>query len=133
MVQGKMMEFYLGFYNMLEEKDLLRVKERGKCFVQGSSCLLDQPEFQNINAVKPLLRIFEDPEGLQQCFKERAYENVSITIGEENANPVLHHCSVVVNRCHVESGQVGTLALIGPRRMHYARMIFLLARIGRIL
>lgn len=107
-------------------------ERKEKVFVQGSSRLLDQPEFQDMNTVKPLFRIFEDREGLQRCLNVSP-KTVSVTIGGENGNPALKHCSVVTGHYRLENGRAGTLALIGPRRMRYSRMISLVVQMGRVI
>jgi heat-inducible transcriptional repressor len=123
-----MLSAHVGIVMVPEDK-----KERSKCYVQGSSRLLDQPEFQDMTAVKPLLKMFEDRRGLQQCFKGQDSQPVTITIGEENGNPVLRNCSVIAGRYRLEDGQTGTLALVGPRRMRYSRMVPLIIQMGRMI
>lgn len=109
-------------------------KERLKCFIQGSSRLLDQPEFQDMTAVKPLLKLFEDREGLERYLKgQYAPQPVSVTIGAENGSPVFRNCSVVAGQYRLENGRTGTLALIGPRRMRYSRMVPLVAQMSRMI
>ncbi len=106
---------------------------KSRCYVQGSSRLLDQPEFQDMTAVKPLLKIFEDRQSLQQCFQGTlAPQPVMVKIGEENGNPVFRGCSVVTGRYQTQGGKTGTLALIGPRRMRYSRVLPLISRMSQM-
>lgn len=118
----------VGIVVIPEEKN-----EKLKCFVQGSSRLLDQPEFQDMKTIKPLLKIFEDRQGLQECFKAHVSQTVSVTIGEENGNPIFRHCSVVAVCYAVEGSLTGTVALLGPRRMRYSRMVSLVAQMGQLI
>jgi transcriptional regulator of heat shock response len=46
---------------------------------------------------------------------------VSIAIGAENRLPELHPFSVLATRFELED-RYGYLAILGPRRMHYARL-----------
>lgn len=107
-------------------------RNKNRAFVQGSSRLLDHPEFQDTDSVKPLLKIFENREVLSECLPTGQTASVSITIGEENSVPALKQCAVVASRYSVGSGRTGVLALIGPRRMKYSRMVPLITRMGRM-
>lgn len=102
-------------------------RRKKRAFVQGSSRLLDQPEFQDAQTIKPLLKILENSEALQACLPV-GKESVSIRIGEENTAPEFKQCAVVAS-C-LNSEKLGTLAVIGPRRMKYSRMIPLMNRMG---
>lgn len=108
-------------------------RKKFRAFVQGSSRLLDHPEFQDTDSVKPLLKIFENRENLTACLPLSGQESsFSITIGEENAMQALKQCSIVASQYSTESGRTGVLALIGPRRMKYSRMVPLIVRMGRM-
>ena len=107
-------------------------RKRSRAFVQGSSRLLDQPEFQDTDSVKPILKIFENRENLSACLPLAGQESsFSITIGEENAMQALKQCSIVAAQYSTKSGRTGVLALIGPRRMKYSRMVPLIVRMGK--
>lgn len=108
-------------------------RKKNRAFVQGSSRLLDQPEFQDKDSVKPLLEIFENREMLPSCLPSAGQDSsFTITIGEENSIQALKQCSVVASRYSTESGRPGVLALIGPRRMRYSRMVPLIVRMGKM-
>ena len=108
-------------------------RKRTRAFVQGASSLLDQPEFQAPHSVQPLLKIFENRENLQACLPPSNQSGpFSIAIGEENSNQALKQCSVVASRYFMNSGRSGMLALIGPRRMKYSRMVPLIVRMGKL-
>ena len=108
-------------------------RKRTRAFVQGASSLLDQPEFQNTQSVQPLLKIFENRENLPACLPSANQSgSFSIAIGEENSIQALKQCSVVASSYFLDSGRSGMLALIGPRRMKYSRLVPLIVRMGRL-
>ena len=47
-------------------------------------------------------------------------------IGRENQNSALEDCSLITATYSVGADQVGTLAILGPTRMEYSRVISLL-------
>ena len=108
-------------------------RKRTRSFVQGASRLLNQPEFREIHSVQPLLKVFENRENLPACLPSGDQgSSFSVVIGEENSNEALKQCSVIASRYRINSGRSGMLALIGPRRMKYSRMVPLIVRMGKV-
>jgi heat-inducible transcriptional repressor len=57
---------------------------------------------------------------LDQCLDA---DGVQIFIGEESGYRALHDCSVVSSSYRVDDRRVGVLAVIGPTRMEYEKVI----------
>ncbi len=116
--------------------DAVRSQKKNKVrfFLQGSSHILDKPEFQqDLEPLRMLLKVFEEKMQFSDWLMERAPESgVSVSIGQENRFSGLQHCSVVVSRC--EGGESkSVMALLGPRRMRYSRAVSLVSRMSHIL
>ena len=109
-------------------------KPRRKVFVQGTSCLFDEPEFSRPGLLKSIFKVLEDHESLQACLeKTETRSRISISIGGENKAPELKPCSVLASH-YVSGGSCeGTLALMGPRRMRYSRLVPLVARMSALM
>lgn len=109
-------------------------KKGFRFFLQGSSLILDKPEFkQDLEQLRMLLKIFEEKSELSDWLMSRAPESgVSVSIGSENRCSGLQHCSVVVSRCETGESK-SVMALLGPRRMRYARAVSLVSRMSRML
>lgn len=104
-------------------EDLHRAK-RQRLFLQGASTLLEKPEFQDVQKIRTLFRIFEDKRKLMNWLSSHGPgEGVLITIGQENEPEVLHECSVISTSYGLGNKHLGTIAVIGPRRMKYSRTI----------
>ncbi|HFE52634.1 MAG TPA: HrcA family transcriptional regulator, partial [Bacteroidetes bacterium] len=74
---------------------------------------------------RKILELLENKEIIIQVLQEGEDEGkVSITIGEENQEELLRNCSLVTATYHVGSVR-GTLGVIGPTRMPYARVVAL--------
>ncbi len=107
---------------------------RYRIFIQGSSHLFDEPEFQP-SSLKAIFKVLEDPQSLQACLeKNESADGVSISIGDENFAPALKPCSVLTTRYRLSgSGEEGAVALMGPRRMRYSRLVPLVTQMGRMI
>jgi len=93
--------------------------------LSGQSQLLSMPEFEVIETVRSLYTAFEEKEELLKLVEqvERSEKGVKVFIGHEHALVNMDEVSVVLSRYEAEGRVLGTLGVIGPRRMHYDRVL----------
>ncbi len=93
--------------------------------IEGQSRLLDQPEFGSVEAIRELLRAFEDRERLVGLLDLAiAADHVQVFLGEETNRMVGCPVSLVAARYRGEEGEPGgALGIIGPQRMDYAFVV----------
>lgn len=98
----------------------------------GVSSLLAEPEFARGDAAQEILRAFEQPP-LAVELADAMLENpgVRIMIGDEAPWPALRRCAVVGTR--YGNGRGGALAVIGPTRMRYDRVIATIQYVGEVM
>jgi heat-inducible transcriptional repressor len=100
--------------------------ELGPLFVEGTSRILEQPEFEDVRRIKQLLLAFEEKakliEILGSCLQSSEV-GVQIVIGEENPSDEMRHCALVVAPLRYRSRVVGALGVVGPTRMEYDRAV----------
>jgi len=102
--------------------------------VQGSSRILEKPEFQSVEKVHIFLKALEEKEALAQWVTESAAESgVSVKIGRENKPEAFRSCAIVSARYSCPGGFSGTVAVFGPQRMKYARAVPIVFQISRII
>ena len=82
--------------------------------------MLKQPEFEK-DKIKSILEKLEDYEMVKKI--ESNDEGVSIFIGEDNE---FDKDVTVVKTSYKADGEEGTLAIIGPQRMEYDKVVTLL-------
>ncbi len=105
---------------------------RFRLILQGSSFMLEKPEFRDVEKMRRILKGFEEKAGFVEWLHERsAHSGVSITIGRENGPEAFQDCAVVSAPCAIDDQPAGTFAVIGPRRMRYSRMVSLVQYMGR--
>ncbi len=101
------------------------VEEPGEpTFLDGLRALLEQPEFTQGERILALLELLEE-RNIARAVPLRAggAEEVQIIIGGEHPVDAMRLCSVVTARYTGPDGLRGTLAVIGPTRMHYPRAV----------
>lgn len=92
----------------------------------GAQHLLDQPEFQDLRKLRAILRIVEEQKSLYELVADsmRA-EGTTVKIGHELGSDDITECSLVAVPYTIGDGAVGLLAILGPRRMPYGRLMAL--------
>lgn len=103
-------------------------------FLGDPSTLLGHPEFANARKMRGIFEAFEK-KGLILRLLERAARapGIRVLIGEENALTDLRDCAVVSAGYGTPGGAHGSLGVIGPTRMDYARVIGLVDFTARLL
>ena len=85
----------------------------------GRNNFLKQPEFENIDKVKKLLSKFDDVNSI------RREENNGINIYIGKDSEISEDVSVIKTNYNY-NGEEGTIAIIGPKRMEYDKVVSLL-------
>jgi len=92
----------------------------------GTQHLLDQPEFQDLRKLRSILRIIEEQKTLYDLVADSINEEgPTVKIGRELGSDEITECSVVTVPYRFGDQTVGVLAIMGPRRMPYARLMAL--------
>ncbi len=93
--------------------------------VDGLINLLDQPEFSaDVEKMKALMKTLEEKEKLIQLLDLCLHEDgLTILIGQEDLKRELEGYSLIAHNYQLDDEKVGTLAIFGPKRMDYERVI----------
>ena len=109
-------------------KSLLTIssnQHEGKVYYGGKSNMLIQPEFHDFNKMLMLMDLIEKESQVQALFNQSDQE-IQIRIGSENNHLAMDNCSVITASFLVGKEQQGAIAIIGPTRMDYKRVVTLL-------
>ena len=88
--------------------------------VAGKSKILEQPEYNDTNEIKRLISKLEDEDAIRKIEKNDDDNDISIYIGSESE----FDDNVTVIKTNYEvAGENGTIAIIGPKRMEYDRVV----------
>lgn len=107
---------------------------RVKLYLQGSSHILEKPEFQDVSKVRNLFRVFEEKARLAEWISAPSEDHeVTVRIGQENEPQALHDCSVISAQYDLPGQVSGTIAIVGPKRMRYSQTIPLVFRMAGLM
>jgi heat-inducible transcriptional repressor len=106
--------------------------ERQRLYLGGTTHMLNQPEFQDVNKVRNLLQLLEDEQAVAEVLTAAPQADKSIIqIGEEIRIKELNDCSMVSATYRLGDEVIGRVGVIGPKRMEYARVVGLVNAITR--
>jgi heat-inducible transcriptional repressor len=108
-------------------------------YVDGASNILTKPDFVDIERMRELFRTFEEKSRLVKILNEcvardRAFPgDVQVVIGREHAAPWMQNCALITAPYRIGTGEVvGTLGVVGPMRIEYARMMTVVNYVARL-
>jgi heat-inducible transcriptional repressor len=102
-----------------------------RLYVEGTSHIFEQPEFQSPNRIRSLLRAFEEKERLAALLEgDLAREDVQVHIGGEVGSEGLEGVSMITKEYSVNGLPAGCLGVIGPTRMRYDQAIGVVTKLA---
>lgn len=89
----------------------------------GASQLIEQPEFKNVERMQDILQLLEQRDMLESMLLSSSDQPIAVHIGTENQMKSFSDLSVV--RAQFTSGGrvIGSMAVVGPTRMQYSKII----------
>ena len=110
-------KIYEAFYNVFNEFT------REDVNIVGRNKILEQPEFTtNIDRIKDIYNKIEDKEFLQKI-EEDEDNNIKVFIGDESG---IEKDVTVIKTKFKKGNEEGTIAIVGPKRMDYDRVLSML-------
>lgn len=107
---------YQAFYNAFNEFSF-----KSHMHMAGRTKLLDYQEFDNVSKIKEILNKFDDDNMVRKI--EADDNDINVYIGHENNFD--DNVSVIKTK-YCLNGEEGTIAIVGPKRMDYERVVTLL-------
>lgn len=105
--------FYKAFSDMSQDFNSFKVS--------GTSNILKHPEFDNVSKIREVISKFDDPNIINNIKEDE--DGVKIYIGSESQFG--DEVGIIKTKYNI-SGETGTIAIIGPKRMEYDRVKSLL-------
>jgi len=105
--------------NIMEEEE-----DQREIYIEGTSKMMDMPEFSDLARLKELFHTLERKEKLLKlldgCLKE---EGLHVIMGTESEVKEMRDLSIITSTYRIGEKSYGVLGVIGPIRMNYGRII----------
>ena len=109
------------------------ILESQQIYLDGANKVVDMPEFKKVDIAKEFLNVLDAKDLVADVLNTGVAENINIYIGEETEKEELRNFSIVTfNHLLEDNGQKrGTIALVGPTRMDYSKVITVMKYISK--
>ena len=116
------------FYLLKRTLEILHLalerEQEEQAHLEGTSLMLAQPEFQDAQKTRVLLRLLETKHELVALLLEDLQrDGLVVRIGQETQRAEMTDCSVVTMSYRAHGHVVGGLGVLGPKRMEYPRVM----------
>jgi heat-inducible transcriptional repressor len=125
---------------LLCERSLEGEEASAGVYVDGTSNILTKPEFVDIERMRELFRTFEEKSRLIKILNECVHDaasypgDVHVVIGREHPTTSMRACTLITAPYRVgSSDNMGTLSVVGPMRIEYARIMAMVNYMARLI
>ncbi|MDD6771228.1 MAG: heat-inducible transcriptional repressor HrcA [Inconstantimicrobium porci] len=101
--------------------------ENDDVVTEGTTNIFNYPEYNDIESAKEILSLLEDKGKISALLDNK--DGFSIRIGDENYLPGAKNCSVISAVYFMDDVPLGTIGLIGPRRINYSKVVSIMAEV----
>lgn len=105
--------------------------QESQIYLEGARKELDLPEFNSLQVAKNFMNILDKRELMEDMLNSGFAEDINVYIGEENDKEELKDFSVVTFKHKVGNKDMGTIGIIGPKRMDYSKVISVMKYISK--
>ncbi len=124
----KRLEILEQSFILLEES--LKEEKQIRVFLGGTTNILNQPEFKDVDKIRRMLNLFEQEPLLFKILEDNSSEgDIVVRIGAENECEDIKECTLITGTYRIHDKTLGTLGVLGPTRMDYSRVISVMRRL----
>ena len=105
--------------------------EEAQIQLQGARRELDLPEFNSLQVAKNFVNILDEKELIADMLNSGFADDINVYIGGEDEKEVLKDFSVVTFKHKIGNKDMGTIGIIGPKRMDYSKVISVMKYISK--
>ena len=100
--------------------------------LKGASKSFDLPEFKSMEVARNFVSVLDSNTIAEEILNSSGVaKDINVYIGNENSNEELKDFSVVTFKHKVGNKDLGTIGIIGPKRMNYSKVISVMKYISK--
>lgn len=99
------------------------IEQEEKIYYEGANKAFEQPEFQNVQMARNLINILDRKDLVMDLLNSEFTDDINVYIGDENADDELQDFSIITFKQRINDKEMGTIGIIGPKRMDYSKVI----------
>ena len=102
-----------------------------KVYLEGTNKALDLPEFKKVDVAKSFLDVLDAKDLVAGVLNTGIAKDINVYIGSESEREELKDFSIVTFNHLIEDKDIGTIGIIGPKRMDYSKIISVMKYISK--
>ncbi len=100
----------------------------------GANRIIQYPEFRNVDILEKVMNLIEEGSVLTKIMESDINgSDINIHIGEESESMDIKNCCIVTSKYKVKDRALGTIGILGPTRIPYARSISVVKYVSDVL
>ena len=107
------------------------LEQSEQIYLEGANNVFDFPEFNKVESARNFLSILDTKEQVMEILNSGLAKDINIYIGEENEKEELKDLSIVTFKHTIGNKDLGTIGIIGPKRMDYSKVISVMKYISK--
>ena len=107
------------------------VDEAETIYLEGANKAFDLPEFKSLELAKNFVNVLDEKEVMLDILDSGMAKDINVYIGDENYKEELKDFSVVTFKHSIGDKELGTIGIIGPKRMNYSKVISVMKYISK--
>lgn len=107
------------------------IEEADTIYLEGTNKSFELPEFKSLELAKNFVNVLDEKEVMLDILDSGVAKDINVYIGDETDKEELKDFSVVTFKHSVGDKDLGTIGIIGPKRMNYSKVISVMKYISK--
>ena len=117
---------------IIEQINKIVDEEDNSIILEGAKNSFDLPEFKSMKVAKNFVNLLDAKDEMLEIFNSGDAEDINVYIGDDNdENSNLKDFSIITFKHTMGDKDLGTIGIIGPKRMDYAKVIAVMKYISK--
>ncbi len=117
------LNYSINIIKMIIEQINKVIEAEESVYYEGANRVFEQPEFQNVQMAKNFINILDKKELVVDLLNSEFNEDINVYIGDDDDEDELKDFSVITFKQKINDKEMGTIGIIGPKRMDYSKVI----------
>ena len=106
-------------------------EDDNKIYLEGRNRAFELPEFNSLEVARNFVNVLDTKELMEDMLNSGFAKDINVYIGKENEKDELKDFSIVTFKHKIGNKDLGTIGIIGPKRMDYSKVISVMKYISK--
>ena len=107
------------------------IHEESQIYLEGANKAFELPEFKSLEIARNFINLLDTKEMVMDLLNTGFANDINVYIGDEQENEQLKDFSIVTFKHRYQDKDLGTIGIIGPKRMDYSKVVSVMKYISK--